>query len=66
MVSFLWLIGVNIMLNINEIVTLVLLACGIGLIIYIPFGVSRQARKLSEQFIKELGLPPEAISRFPH
>ena len=54
------------MLNINEIITIILFTIGSGLIIYIPFGVSRHARKISEQYIKTLGLPPEAINRFPH
>ena len=66
MIWFIQLIGVNIMLNINEIITIILFTIGSGLIIYIPFGVSRHARKISEQYIKTLGLPPEAINRFPH
>lgn len=54
------------MLSTNEIITMILFIPGIALILYIPFGISRRARKLSERFIKELGLPPESISRFPH
>ncbi len=66
MIWFIRLIGVNIMLSTNEIITMILFIPGIALILYIPFGISRRARKLSERFIKELGLPPESISRFPH
>ncbi len=64
MLWFLGLIGVNIMLNIDEIVTIVFLMLGMAIIMYIPFGITRSAKKDAEKHIKELGLPPETIKQF--
>lgn len=52
-------------MNIDELVTLIFLVMGFGIIMYTPFGVTRSARKIAKENIKKLGLPPEAISSFP-